>query len=135
MASLYVETSALLKCYVLESESDECQSILDEHSHWITSRITITETLINLRKRLTATEFAIAFKLFQSDINLFDVVEFDSELSFRAVEVAEGNGLATLDAIHLASALRAKGPQVAFLTYDKRLANCAKASGLRVMGY
>ena len=136
MASLYVETSALLKCYVSESESesDGCQSILDGHSHWITSRITITEAVITLRKRLSTTEFAIASKLFQSDVNVFDVVEFDAELSFRASEVAVSNSLATLDAIHLASALRIKGPQVTFLTYDKRLANCAKKSGLRVLG-
>lgn len=134
VASLYVETSALLKCYVLEPESDECQSILDEHSHWITSRITITETLINLRKRLSTAEFAIASKLFQSDINVFDVVEFDAELSLRASDVAAGNNLATLDAIHLASALRVKGAQVAFLTYDRRLANSARKSGLRVLG-
>lgn len=134
MASLYVETSALLKCYVSESESDECQSILNGHSHWITSRITITEALINLRKRLSTSEFAIASKLFEADVKLLDVVEFDAELSIRAIEVAAGNNLATLDAIHLTSALRVKGRQVAFLTYDKRLANCAKKSGLRVLG-
>jgi len=134
VASLYVETSALLKCYVSESESDECQSILDGHSHWITSRITVTEALINLRKRLSTSEFAVASKLFEADLKLFDVVEFDAELSIRAIEVAAGNSLATLDAIHLASALRVKGPQLAFLTYDKRLANSAKKSGLRVLG-
>jgi len=134
MSSLYVETSALLKRYVQEPESDDCQAILNVHSHRITSRITITETLINLRKRLSTAEFAIASKLFQSDINVFDVVEFDAELSFRAIEVATGNSLGTLDAIHLASALRVKGSQVAFLTYDKGLANCAKKNGLRVLG-
>jgi len=134
VASLYVETSALLKCYVSESESDECQSILDGHSHWITSRITITEALINLRKRLSASEFAIASKLFEADVKLFDVVEFDAELSIRALEVAAGNSLATLDAIHLASALRVQGRQVAFLTYDKRLASSATKRGLRVLG-
>ncbi len=80
-------------------------------------------------------EFAIASKLFRSDIIEFDVVEFDADLSLRAIDVAAGNGLATLDAIHLASALRVKGPKLAFLTYDKRLAACAKKSGLQVMGY
>lgn len=134
MATLYVETSALLKRYVQEPETDDCQAILNAHSHWITSRITITETLINLRKRLSTTEFAIASKLFQTDINVFDVVEFDAELSLRASDVAAGNSLATLDSIHLASALRFKGSQIAFLTYDKRLANSAKKSGLRVLG-
>lgn len=134
MASVYVDTSALLKRYVREPESDDCQKILDAHSHRITSRLTITETLINLRKRLSTTEFAIASKLFKSDIKVFDVVEFDTELSFQAAEVASGNNLATLDAIHLASALRVKAPQVAFLTYDKRLAIAAKKSGLKVLG-
>ena len=134
MASLYVETSALLKCYVLELESDQSQSILDDHSHWITSRIAITETLINLRKRLSTTEFGIASKLFASDVKVFDVVEFDAELSLRAIEVAAGNSLPTLDAIHLASALRVKSRQVTFLTYDKRLAHCARKSGLKVLG-
>lgn len=134
MASLYVETSALLKRYVQEAESDDCQAILNVHPHLITSRITITETLINLRKRLSMTEFAIASKLFRSDIIEFDLVEFDAELSSQAIEVADGNNLATLDSIHLASALRIKGQQLAFLTYDKRLANCAKKSGLRILG-
>lgn len=134
MASLYVETSALLKRYVQEAESDDCQAILDVHPHLITSRITITETLINLRKRLSMTEFAIASKLFRSDIIEFDLVEFDAELSLQAIEVADGNNLATLDSIHLASALRIKGQRLAFLTYDKRLANSAKKSGLKVLG-
>lgn len=134
MASLYVETSALLKRYVQEAESDNCQAILNVHPHLITSRITITETLINLRKRLSMTEFAIASKLFRSDIIEFDLVELDADLSLRASDVAAGNGLATLDAIHLASALRVKSPQLAFLTYDKRLANSAKKSGLKVLG-
>jgi hypothetical protein len=135
MASLYVETSALLKRYVQERESDDCQSILDVHSHWVTSRITVTETLINLRKRLSTSEFGIAAKLFQTDIKLFDVVEFDAELSLRASEVAAGNSLATLDSIHLASALRIKGTRIAFITYDKQLAKAAKGNGLRVLGF
>jgi predicted nucleic acid-binding protein len=134
MASLYVESSALLKRYVYESESDECQSILDAHAHWLTSRITITEVLINLRKRLSQSEFAIASRLFQTDITVFDVVEFDADMSLRASEAAGGNHLATLDAIHLASALRAKSPRLSFLTYDKRLAAVAKKNGLRVLG-
>jgi len=134
MASLYVESSALLKRYVYETESDECQSILDAHAHWLTSRITITEVLINLRKRLSQSEFAIASRLFQTDITVFDIVEFDAEISLQASEVAGGNNLPTLDSIHLASALRAKSTRITFLTYDKRLAAAAKKNGLRVLG-
>ena len=134
MASLYVESSALLKRYVYETESDECQSILDAHVHWFTSRITITEVLVNLQKRLSLSEFAIAAKLFQTDIALFDIIEFDADLSLRASQAATGNNLATLDSIHLASALRAKRARISFLTYDKRLAAAARKNGLRVLG-
>jgi predicted nucleic acid-binding protein len=88
----------------------------------------------NLQKRLSQSEFAIASKLFRTDLTLFDIVEFDADLSLRAAEVATGNHLATLDSIHLASALRAKSARVSFLTYDKRLAGIAKKNGLRVLG-
>lgn len=134
MASLYVESSALLKRYVSEPESNECQSILDAHDHWVTSRLTITEVLINLKRRLSQSEFAIASRLFQTDIACFDIVEFDAEMSLRASQAPGGNNLATLDSIHLASALRAKSTRLTFLTYDKRLAAAAKKNGLRVLG-
>lgn len=134
MTTLYIETSALLKRYVLEPESDECQQILDKYPHWITSRLTVTETLINLRKRLSTAEFGIASKLFQSDLNLFDVVEFDVDLSLQAAEVAQGNHLATLDSIHLASALRIRSTRLAFITYDIQLAKAARKNSLRVLG-
>lgn len=134
MASLYVESSALLKRYVLELESGECHSILNAHAHWLTSRLTITEVLINLRKRLSQSEFALASVLFQADIARFEIVEFDAVMSLQAAEAAEGNKLSTLDSIHLASALRANSTHVTFLTYDKRLAAAAKKNGLRVLG-
>ena len=129
MVSLYVESSALLKRYVSESESNECQSILNAHAHWVTSRLTITEVLINLKRRLSQSEFAIASRLFQTDIACFDIVEFDAEMSLRASQGAGGNNLATFDSIHLASALRAKSTRITFLTFDKRLAAAAKKMG------
>ena len=134
MSVLYVETSALLKRYVQEPESEQCQSILDAHTHWITSRVTATEALINLRKRLSVSEFAIAARLFDFDLSNFDIVEFDDALSRRASEISAGSNLATLDSIHLASALRSKVQHMAFLTYDKRSANAAKKNGLRILG-
>ena len=83
---------------------------------------------------MSTTEFAISSKLFQSDINVFDVVELDAELSLQASEVAAGNSLATLDAVHLASALRIKSAHLPFITYDRQLAKAAKSNGLKVLG-
>lgn len=69
-----------------------------------------------------------------SYLNSFDTVEFDDELSLQAVEVAQGNHLATLDSIHLASALRIRSTRIAFITYDKQLAKAARKNSLKVLG-
>ena len=39
----------------------------------------------------------------------------------------------TLDAIHLAAALVVDDPALEFVTYDARLADAARANGLRVV--
>jgi len=40
----------------------------------------------------------------------------------------------TLDALHLAAVQRAGGPAVAYLTFDVRQAEAARALGLTVLG-
>lgn len=134
MKPLYVDTSALLKRYVSETFSKQSSEIIAKFENIFTSQITITETLINLRKRLSKSEFAIAAKLFKEDIRTFNVISIDEKLSYEASEVADGNSLATLDALHIASALRFKGANISFLTYDKTQAVIAAKKGLAVLG-
>ena len=42
--------------------------------------------------------------------------------------------LRTLDALHLAAAERAGGPELTFVTFDTRLAEAARAMGFPVAG-
>jgi predicted nucleic acid-binding protein len=51
-----------------------------------------------------------------------------------AAAIAESTGARTLDALHLAAARRAGGPVVAFLTFDVRQAQAARALGFTVVG-
>lgn len=131
MTSLYVDTSALLKLYVDEDFTEQSKKIIAQYSDIYLSQIGVTETLINLRKRLSPLEFAIASKLFEADIGTFNLIVFDRKLSYSAVEISQGTNLATLDAIHIASALKIRDPRVDFLTYDAVQRKAAKSLGLR----
>lgn len=134
MTSLYVDTSALLKLYVDEDFTEQSKKIIAQYSDIYLSQIGVTETLINLRKRLSPLEFAIASKLFEADIGTFNLIVFDRKLSYSAVEISQGTNLATLDAIHIASALKIRDSRVDFLTYDTVQQKVAKSLGLRTPG-
>ena len=131
MTSLYVDTSALTKTYVAEEFSNECKWIIAGYKILIISQIGVTEVLINLRKRLSIREFAIASKLFEVDIAAFSIIDFDQQISYSAVDISESTNLATLDAIHLASALSLGTTEIDFLTYDTVQRKAAKSLGLR----
>ena len=131
MNSLYVDTSALMKLFVDEEFTEQCKKIISEYSEIYFSQIGVTETLINLRKRLSTQEFAIASKLFEADIATFNIIDFDERISHSAVDISEGTNLATLDAIHLASALKIRDAGIDFLTYDTVQRKAAKSLGLK----
>ena len=134
MTSLYLDSSALLKRYLEEEFSQQCEEIIFKYQDKYISQIGVTETLINLRKRLSASEFAMATKLFEADIAIFNIIEFDEATSNLAVEISEGTNLATLDAIHLASAASLGSKTIDFLTYDKVQRKAAKSLGFKTPG-
>ena len=134
MTSLYLDSSALLKRYLEEEFSQQCEEIIIKYHDKYISQIGVTETLINLRKRLSAGEFAMAAKLFEADIAIFNIIEFDEATSDLAVEIAGGTNLATLDSIHLASAANLGSKAIDFLTYDKVQRKAAKSLGFKTPG-
>lgn len=134
MTSLYLDSSALLKRYLEEEFSQQCEEIIVKYQDKYISQIGVTETLINLRKRLSASEFAMATKLFEADIAIFNIIEFDEATSYLAVEISEGTNLATLDAIHLASAASLGSKTIDFLTYDRVQRKAAKSLGFKTPG-
>ena len=131
MNHLYLDTSALLKVYIAEEFTEQCREIIAQYSNIYMSQVCVTETVINLRKRLSTREFAIASKFFKTDMASFNILDFDEEVSDLAIEISDGTSLATLDAIHIASAISLSVREMDFLTYDKAQRKAAKSLGLR----
>jgi predicted nucleic acid-binding protein len=132
--SLYVDSSALLKRYVDEPDSDLADSLLRSDPSLLTARHTIVEVRRNLSRLLEGRDLATARSAFLKDLAALSIVELDEVTCEAAATVAELTGVRTLDALHLAAAQRVGGPAVPFLTFDARQAQAARALGLTVVG-
>lgn len=132
--SLYVDTSALLKRYVEEPESAQCEDLLLADPEWITARLTWIEVRRNLCRLLAGKSLAAALQDFGKDWDRTYVVELDEVTCSLASEIAESTGARTLDALHLAAASRTGASTTAVLTYDIRQAQTARSLGLMVKG-
>jgi predicted nucleic acid-binding protein len=132
--SLYVDSSALLKRYVDEPDSELADSLLESDPTLVTARHTIVEVRRNLARLLDGRDLASARSALARDLEVLSVVELDEVTCEGAATVAEVTGVRTLDALHLAAAQRVGGPAVPFLTFDARQAQAARALGLTVVG-
>ena len=132
--SLYVDSSALLKRYVDEPDSEVADSLLGSDPTLVTARHTIVEVRRNLARLLDGRDLAAARSAFARDVQVLSIVELDEVTCEGAAAVAEVTGVRTLDALHLAAARRVGGPVVPFLTFDARQAQAARSLGLTVVG-
>jgi predicted nucleic acid-binding protein len=132
--SLYVDSSALLKRYVDEPDSDTAEALLQSDSSLLTARHTIVEVRRNLARLLGEREATAARSAFIEDLVVLSLVELDEVICETAAGIAELTGVRTLDALHLAAAQRVGAPAVPFLTFDLRQAQAARGLGLTVVG-
>ena len=131
--SLYVDSSALLKRYVDEPDSDEADALLASDPSLLTARHTIVEVRRTLARLLDERAATAAKAAFTQDIAAFGIVELDAVTCETAADLAELTGARTLDALHLAAARRIGGSEVAFVTFDVRQAQAARTIGLTVL--
>jgi predicted nucleic acid-binding protein len=132
--SLYVDSSALLKRYVAEDESRDCDRILRSDGVWITARHTWVEVIRNLSRLVDGADFARLIHAFRADWRRMQVVELDRLTCERAADLTKTHHVRTLDALHLAAAQRVGGTALPFFTYDLRQAQAARALGFPVLG-
>lgn len=132
--SIYVDTSALLKTYFEEPDSDACEALLLSDPEWVTGRHTEIEVRRNLTRELDGRPLREARAQFRRDWDSMLVVELDQTTCNLAAEIAEVVGARTLDALHLGAAKRAGGGALPFVTYDLRQAQGARSLGLTVLG-
>lgn len=130
---LYVDTSALLKRYVAEHDSQISIELMGADPVLITSRLTEVEVRRNLVRLLSVADAAAAKKQFLQDLDAFALVAIDHVTCNLASTIAEQTLCRSLDALHLASAQRA-GPATAILTFDTRQAQAARTLGFSVIG-
>lgn len=132
--TLYADTSALLKRYVEEPDSDAAEELLRSDDELVTARHTVVEVRRNLARLLPERDLVAARAAFASDLGAFSIVELDPVTCEMAAAIAETTAARTLDALHLAAAQRVGGPPLAFLTFDIRQAQTARSLGFTVLG-
>ena len=126
MGVAYADSSALVKLVVAEDESAAVQRWFVEAPEITCSRVAIIETARAAGRRDHDTghrDWVLA---------QLAVVELDTTIAALAATVGPA-ALRTLDAIHLATALALLPDLDAFVTYDDRLAEAARAMGLPVV--
>lgn len=129
----YADTSALLKRYVDETDSDAAVGLLAADPQLVTGRHALIEVRRNLARLLGPAAATSARSQFSRDLNSISIIELDVDTCELAATVSEQTGVRTLDAMHLGAALRL-GTSITFLTYDIRQASAARALGFNVAG-
>lgn len=129
-----MDSSALLKRYVEEPDSDTCEELLRSDPSLCTGRHTVVEIRRNLARQLDGRDLVQARAAFTADLGQISLVELDEVTCEAAAAIAEVTGVRTLDALHLAAARRVGAPAVPFLTFDLRQAQAARSLGFTVLG-
>jgi predicted nucleic acid-binding protein len=125
---IYLDSSAIVKLVHAESESQALRDWLAERSDtgWVSSVLAEVESF-----RALARHAPDAITRLPPVLDLVDLVDLNAEIRGLARGITPAS-VRSLDAIHLATALRARSKPVSFVTYDNRLADAARTAGLTV---
>jgi predicted nucleic acid-binding protein len=123
---VYLDASAAVKLVVAEAESKPLGRFLADQLTRVSSRVLAVELMRAVLRRSPA-----SLDQARSLLHVMEFVELDASVAERAAGL-EPVGLRSLDAIHLASALALADELDAFITYDARQADAARALGLTV---
>jgi hypothetical protein len=126
MTVAYLDASALVKLIVDEPESVALNRWYVEAERLATSRVGIVET-----RRASARRDCdpVHRERILSDV---EIVELDQRIAASAAAI-EPASIRPLDAIHIATAMALVPDLDAFVTYDDRMAEAARALGLPVV--
>jgi predicted nucleic acid-binding protein len=125
---IYLDTSALAKVFIAETESGDLRQWLAEQNGPV-RLVSSTLLAVELTRLLSLVNPAMlgpAESFLSTDV---DLVQITPPLLADATRVPPPR-LRTLDAIHLATALDLKGSLDVVLSYDKLLVEAVGASGL-----
>lgn len=124
---LYLDASAVVKAVITEPESQALVAYLARASSLVSSRLVVVEVARAVARLETETGGQA-----EEVLAAIDLLEMDEAACALAARIPPTT-LRTLDAIHLASAYSIRAEIDALVTYDVRLADAARASGMRVV--
>lgn len=124
--SIYLDSAAIVKLVHAENETQALREWLDERidSPWTSSALLEIEAFRALARYAPQSAARL-----HPVLDLINLVDIDADVRILAQTVKPAT-VRSLDAIHLATALRVR--PASFITYDKRLADAAREAGLVV---
>lgn len=125
MTAAYLDSSAIVKLIVEETETAALRAALRQWPRRISSELAIVEVVLAARRRSVAAE-RVARRVLAG----LTLVAVDREVLDAAAAAAPE--LRALDAVHVATATTLAGAVDVVLTYDARMARAAGAAGLTV---
>lgn len=131
--TVFVDTSALVRRYVRESDRELVVATMRDDPVWVASALARTEAMMTLH-HLSAgpAQQARLWHAFRDDWDAFVVVPVDERCLARAVELGAEYGVRLVDAIHLAAADRLPRP-TRYLTFDRHQIPAALGLDLEVV--
>jgi len=126
VTAAYLDASAIVKLAVDEEGAQAMRAAIAGWSRLVTSRVGVIEARRAIARRARVTP------AIEAVLDRVELLELDVVVARHAAAV-EPATIRTLDAIHLASAELIRPELDAFVTYDDRLAEAARARGFRVI--
>lgn len=138
--NLYADTSALIKRYVREANSEQVAAQFDQHTIISTSALTLVEMASAMGKAVRSgwvdeSDMSIAWQDFLTHWPAYTRLPVSAGILDRAASLTWHHGLRAYDSVHLACALVWKdlaGEEVLFACFDKHLLRAARLEGLQV---
>jgi predicted nucleic acid-binding protein len=124
--ALYVDSSALVKLVIRESDSDQLRKFVGDRE-MVTSQISRVELVRAVaRNQPDSVEAAVDL------LGELTLVAVSRVIASRAAWVPPP-ALGSLDALHVASASAMRDSLDAFVTYDHRMVSAGRMAGLRIV--
>lgn len=135
----YLDTSALIKRFVVEKGSPHVESLVSQGGRVATAKIAYAEVHAALARKhreghLPGRQYALACRQFESDWQAYVRLDLQDEILILARDLIHRHPLRGFDAIHLASALSLQsglGEEITFAAADERLLRAARAERLQ----
>lgn len=127
-----IDSSVVLSRYLSEPRSREANALITGASAIVACRALHIEVMRGLCYIESSVERATAQMAFAEDWRRLIVLELDGQMADLASTIAASTGERTLDSLHIATAILASAD--AFITFDRRQADAARAFDLPVLG-